>query len=191
MRKKKKNPWLLILLSPFYPVFKPIALTEWSHDAGGWCLGYCPTVVCSSPPSTAGNWHMMLHKHSVSLIHAKGTSGPFSRKVTSLELAFGQRRAIFITRKPNSYHPAGWHNIPFQTLNTGQDNSCLFHKKPSNSELQIILDLVKGAACVGAFLLDSRSRRPHVLNALQWQFFAGGDGRHLSQEWILIKFLDT
>lgn len=107
------------------------------HTTLAWCLGYCPAVVCPSLLTVTGNCHPMPHRQSVSFIHAKGTSSPFSRKVTSFGLAFGHRRAIFITRKPNSYHPKGWHDIPFLTLHMGQNNSRLFYTKHSNSEQQI------------------------------------------------------
>lgn len=153
---KKNNPWLLILLSPFYPVFKAIALTGWSHDPGHQYLGDCLTVVCSGPLGAAGHWYTMRHKHSMSWICAKGTSGPFSRKLPSLELTFDQRWAIFMTGKPNSYHPVGWHNIPFQSLHTGQDNALLFHKKHSNSELQITPSPSQRICLYGTFSLEPK-----------------------------------
>ena len=103
-KKKSIAPHSVI---PFYPVFKAVALTEWSHDADRRCFGDCLRVVWSSALSAAGNWHTMQYKQSMSLIHARGASGPSSRKLTSLELAFGQRWAIFMMRKPNSYHPVG------------------------------------------------------------------------------------
>lgn len=90
--------------------------------------------VCSS---ATGHWHTRPHKHSLGFLHTKGTSSPFSEEVTSLGRAFGDRRAVCITWKPNSCHPDGWHNIPFQTVDMGQDNPHLFHTKHSDSKQQI------------------------------------------------------
>ena len=90
--------------------------------------------VCSS---ATGHWHTRPHKHSLGFLHTEGTSSPFSEEVTSLGLAFGDRRAVFITWKPNSCHLEGWHNIPFQTVDTGQDNPHLFPTKHSDSQQQI------------------------------------------------------
>lgn len=130
--------------SPFRPVFKA---TVSQNGSTALVAGVLDTVLRWNVRGA----HCCWHTHCVGFIEAKGTRRPFSRKVTSLGLAFGHRWGIFITRKPNSCHPEGGHSIPFLTLHTGQDNSHLLHVKHSNAEQQITLSPTQRTCLWGTF----------------------------------------
>lgn len=60
--------------------------------------------------------------------------------------------------------PEGWTNMPFQTLDTGHDNPCLFHKKHSNSELQITPEPSQTICLCGTFLPEPRVKAASRFN---------------------------
>lgn len=99
--EKNTNPWPLILLSPCSRCLKPLCSRNGPILLAAGVLDSVPRR-CAQGPSAPLETRPQGHTKSMGFIYNKGTSSPFSRKVTSSALAFGHSRTVFITLKPDS-----------------------------------------------------------------------------------------